>query len=301
MNPLLQDSIPGDFVAAPLDTRIAARYNDLSGRLKQAADYIVSNPFDVATRSLRSVAEESDLAPASFSRLARALGYDSFGALRGDIRIAMDQRVNKRRPDRLKQLTDMQEDSGQGFMRAHFAACADNIHRLADQIDEPALEQVVHRLHAARLVLVMGELASSGVAGQMTYQASLLFDNWRMAGRTGSLLGAELAALGPGDALIIVTKPPFAARAVHAAALARGKGAFVVVITDTHTCPALQHASAQFIIPSESPNFFSSYAASLCFAETLIGMLAGIGSDGSRARIDEVERNSRQLHEVQDG
>ncbi|WP_300035167.1 MurR/RpiR family transcriptional regulator [uncultured Roseobacter sp.] len=286
--------------SARLDSRISAQYSDLSGRLKQAADYVVAHPFDIATRSLRSVAAESRIAPASFSRLARALGYDGFADLRGDIRTAMNHRVNSQ-THRAAQLSNLQSTPQRDFMADHMDACVGNIRSLQARMDPQIMADTVSRLHAARTVKVFGAPGSSGISEQLTYMASLLFDNWQFAGHMGASLGAEIAALTDQDALIVITKRPFAPRSVRAAELARQKGTFVVVITDTHTCPALQHASAQFIIPSDSPNFFSSYTASLFFAETLIGMLAGIGGEASQARIAEVESNNRRLFEVIDG
>lgn len=72
----------------------------------------------------------------------------------------------------------------------------------------------------------------------------------------------------------------------------------MIVITDTHTCPALAHASAHFITPTESQHFFSSYAATLVSCEIMIGMLAGRAGPPARARIADVESRNRRLNEV---
>ena len=95
-----------------------------------------------------------------------------------------------------------------------------------------------------------------------------------------------------------MTKPPFASTAINAAREAHDAGAFVIVITDTHTCPALVFASAQFIVPTESRHFFSSYAATVVLCEGMIGMLAGRAGAPAMARIAEVELRNRRLSEV---
>lgn len=290
----------GQSVAEPLDIRISESYDDLSGKLKQAADYLVENQIDIATRSLRSVAEDSDIAPASFSRLARALGYKDFGALRGDLRTSIGQRVKGATP-RSQQLSTLQNEGTADFSQSFAAACTSNIQALTDSLTAAELNQTVARIHKARSVMVFGALSSTGVAEHLTYMASLLFDNWSMAGRMGASLGAGLAGLDARDALIVLTQSPFSPRAARAAELARENGVFVVVITDSHACPALKYATARFITPSQTPHFFSSYTASLFFVETLIGMLAQIGGEASRSRIAEVELNNRRLQELVDG
>lgn len=287
-------------MAEPLDIRISASYGDLSGKLKQAADYLLDHQIDVATRSLRSVAEQSDIAPASFSRLARALGYADFGALRGDIRTSLGRRVNGPTP-RARQLSTLQAQDQDDFPQSFAQACIDNIHALASSFDTAPLEETVQKLHGARSVMVFGALSSTGVAEHLTYMASLLFDNWSLAGRMGASLGAELAGLDDQDVLVIVTQQPFSPRPVRAAELARESGVHVVVITDSPTCPALKFASAGFITPAKTPHFFSSYTASLFFVETLMGLLARIGGDAARDRIAEVELSNRRLQEVLDG
>ena len=55
-----------------LEERIADRYTDLSGQLRKAADYTMSHPIDVASRSLRNLSQTANVSPATFSRLARA-------------------------------------------------------------------------------------------------------------------------------------------------------------------------------------------------------------------------------------
>ncbi|NHX27941.1 hypothetical protein HA397_28795, partial [Escherichia coli] len=50
-----------------IQEKIAAEYEGLSAKLRDAADFVAENPLDVATRSLRSISASSGLAPATFS------------------------------------------------------------------------------------------------------------------------------------------------------------------------------------------------------------------------------------------
>ncbi|HRJ68673.1 MAG TPA: MurR/RpiR family transcriptional regulator, partial [Beijerinckiaceae bacterium] len=58
----------------PLE-QIRLRLPDLPGRLQDAGRYIVDNEFDAATRSMRDIASAAGLQPATFTRLAQALGH----------------------------------------------------------------------------------------------------------------------------------------------------------------------------------------------------------------------------------
>lgn len=107
-----------------------------------------------------------------------------------------------------------------------------------------------------------------------------------------------MSGLDKRDALLIVTKPPFAVSVIKAARLARALGVFVVVITDTHTCPALESASASFVVSTDSPHFYSSYVSTMFLLEAIVGMVVGRAGVAAQDRIAEVELHNRQLAEV---
>lgn len=282
------------------EQRLAARYDALSARLRDAGDYVTEHPVDVATRSLRSVSQDSGLAPATFSRLARALDYDSFEGLRDAMRRKITRRVNNfaDRAERLQKDHDAASDS---FFAAHSNACLRNVAQMAETVDMEALHATVERLHGARRVMLFGALGSTGVVEYLAYMADFCAENWTLINRAGSSVGSALSDAGPADALLIVTKPPFSQAAVRAAELAHENGVYVAVITDTHACPALRHASTSFIVPTDSPHFYSSYVATMVLLEGLIGMLVSRAGPKAQERIASVEDSNRRLREVSDG
>lgn len=281
------------------EQQLAGRYASLSAKLKEAADFVVSNPIDVATRSLRTISKDANLSPATFSRMSTAVGYDSYEDLREILRLQIEQHGN-RFSQRIEVLQERHAEGDQVFLKQHVLDCGANLEKLAASTDQAMLDMCVDRLHTARRVLVLGALGSTGVAEYLTYMASFIADNWSMAGRMGASLASGLVGMSDRDVLIILTKPPFASNAIHAAREAHQAGAFVIVITDTHTCPALAHASAHFFTSTDSQHFFSSYAATLALCEIMIGMLAGRSGATARARIEKVETSNRRLSEVWD-
>lgn len=282
------------------DQRLAERYDELSTRLKAAGDYIARHPVEVATRSLRAVSQESGVAPATFSRLARALDYDSFEELREAMRSKITRRFDNF-ADRAQRLQAAHGDRSDSFFSAHVAACLRNVEQMAQQMDLKKLDEAVDRLYGAREVLLFGALGSTGVVEYLSYMADFCVDNWRLVSRMGASMGSSLSRVGKRDAVVIITKPPFSDRVVRAAKVAHEQGAYVVVITDTHACPALRTCSASFIVPTESPHFYSSYVATMVLAECMIGMLVGRAGSAAQDRIAEVEESNRRLKEVSDG
>ena len=281
------------------ETRLSERYGELSNSLRHAADYLASNPIDTASRTLRSVSRDSGVSPAAFSRLARALDYADFEELREEMRGAIERKVNNFAA-RAERLHDEHKEGKAFFLDAHLAACQSNLQSFAESVDRRTLEATADRFAAARKVILMGALGSTGVVEYLSYMASFCADNWSMASRMGSSLGGGLTGLDEKDVLLIVTKPPFSCRAIKAAEIAQEQGVYVVLITNTHSCPALKHASVSFIVPTESPHFYSSYVTTMFLVETLIGVLVSRAGPSARTRIAKVESANRLLAEVWD-
>lgn len=276
--------------------RIAAEYAGLSSKLQDAADFVAENPVDVATRSLRAVSASSGLAPATFSRLARALGFKSYEGMRELSRQAVGRKYTSF-SERVDRLQAEEQEAHTPFLLRQATACIDNLRMMGDAIDPARLDDAVSHLLGARQRVLFGVFGSTGIAEYFAYLGNYVLSGWHVAGRNGASVSMAIADLGPQDALVIITKPPFARRAVLAAEMGREQGAYVIVITDTHTCPALKNANAGFIVPTDSPQFFSSYSATIVLIETMIGMLVSRAGPQARARIRDVEERNRRLGE----
>lgn len=287
-------------VSASFDMRLAERFDTLSARLQMAGEYVSRNPVDVATRSLRAVSEDTGLAPATFTRLAQALDYPGFEDLRADVRLTISRQINNF-ADRAERLQQEHGGESSDFFSAHTAACLANIQNLEHQIDTQQLNRAVDHLYAAKQVVVLGALGATGAAEYLSYLAEFCVPNWRLASRMGSSVGATISELGPQDGMIVVTKPPFSATVLRAAKLAHAQGVYVLVITDTPRCPALRNCSASFLVPTESPHFYSSFAATTVLIEAMIGQIVSRAGPEAQARIATIEESNRRLKIVSDG
>ena len=70
------------------------------------------------------------------------------------------------------------------------------------------------------------------------------------------------------------------------------------MITDSHSSPALEFADHGFIVPTESPQFFSSYASTLVLIETIVTMLLARAGDDAEDMIREAENQIHALGET---
>lgn len=270
---------------------IAEHYNELSGALKLAADYIVNNGFAVATRSLRSVASDSDLSPSSFSRLARAIGFCDYESLR---ECARDELANQSNQLAAK-AQQLRNNANQPVLPRQVQACVNNIESMLVDVDEAQLEATVNSLAAAHRVTLIGALSSASFADYFTYLTSWFDGRWCVAGHNGATLASSVGRLTSNDAVVVISKAPYAKRAVLATQMAAERGATIIVITDSHAFPAIKHAQHVFIQKVDSPHFFVSYASTLVLIETLTAMLVSCAGESA---VEEIQNLVDQNHRL---
>ena len=281
-----------------LEERISQSYAGLSDKLQVAATYVAEHPIDVATRSLRAVAATSGVSPATFSRLARALGYDDYEAMREDGRAAVGRKMVpfSKRAQALRATGSGQE--GLTFLHRQAAACIANIEYLDSHISNARLEAAVTALHQARTVLLVGSQGSAGFVDYFGYLAQWFRDGWLVASPGGVTLAGALARMDQRDAILVLSKAPYASRSLRVSKAAKEKGLITVVITDSHAAPVLEFADHPFVVPTESPQFFSSYTATLVLIETIVSLLLARSGSEAEEMIREAEHQIHRLGET---
>lgn len=280
-------------MTSTIEERIGAHYTELSSKLRVAADYVASNPVDVATRSLRSVAQTSGVSPATFSRLARILGFSDYEELREAGRMAVGQRLVPfaERAEKLRK----GDQSAARFFSQQIAASVQNMNLLEQSVSTTQLEDAVIALNSANKVFLIGSLGSAGIVEYFAYQAQFFAQNWAVDGRGGASAASYFAHMETGDAVICLTMTPYAEQSLRAVRVAFESGFKTLVITDSHASPALKYASHQFIVPTETANFFSSYVPAVVLIETLISMLVARVGEEAETRIRATEQKTKML------
>lgn len=282
---------------ASVQASIAEHFDQLSDALKLAADFIVHNGFEVATRSLRSIATESQLSPSSFSRLARAIGYKDYEQLRERAREELASSSNQL----ATKAQQLHEDVDIPLLPRQVNACIANIQSLLLDTDEDKLEAAVDSLAAADKVTIIGSLSSAGFADYFSYLTSWFDGRWVVAGRNGITLASSLSRVQKNDVVIVISKAPYAKRTVLATRMAAERNATIVLLTDSHAFPAIKLAKHVFIQKTDSPHFFSSYAATLVLIETLTGMLLSRAGKQAIKDIQTVVEQNQRLDEISHG
>ena len=270
------------------------RIDALSPQLRRAARFVVDNPEEIATRSLRHVAEIAKLPPPTFSRLARAVGFDSYDALKDRCRAS----VLNRRGDYPAALgAPGIGASGESILVRHAAASIEGVRSLMRDIDEAELESAARLLAGARRVVLIGEMRARAFVDYASYLSDMSLDGWSVIGHAAVSLAAETRDLGPQDAAMVLTMAPYATRSVQTARLVAETGAPLIAITDSRLSPVTAAARHTLVVSERSPLFFPSYVVAALVLEALVGMVVREKGDEAQRRIDETARRCRDLGE----
>ena len=142
--------------AKKLIARIGDTFEALPVELKKAAEYVMSNPNEVAFRSMRSIALAAKVSPSTMVRLARALKLDGFD----DLRAAFQVQLEARNPPFTARARKLRASSARSHWLDRVHALIDeevaSIHAYVHDLDDRKLEKVGAMLTVARRVYVVG-------------------------------------------------------------------------------------------------------------------------------------------------
>jgi len=113
--------------------------------------------------------------------------------------------------------------------------------------------------------------------------------------RDGSLPIDDVAKAGPEDVLVALTFKPYRSEVVDAVSCARAQGAAIVALTDSRSSPIAVAARHAFVVPTETPQFFTSTVAAAALLETL---MAFVIADAAPEVVASIERFHRRRHDL---
>ena len=183
-------------MSAALKELSPERLQALSPQLRKAARYVVDFPGEIATRSQRHAAHVTKLPAPTFTRLAHAVGYDSYDDLREECRKALLNPQTTLADKALALVDAPLEETGKASLFAlHAAAMMRNTRAMLETIDQDMMTDAAHVLANARRVVLIGEMSARGTVDYAAYVANMSLTGWRVLGQpTGKPIRRACAA-----------------------------------------------------------------------------------------------------------
>lgn len=246
-------------------------------------DVMLTHPQLASYAPARVVAALSAVNEATVTRVAQALGFQGWQALRQELRARYLSMLSA------PQVAAEHHDEGGDRFRASLRRDVDSLAMVLRQHKSGVATEIVAAIAQARhtLVVASGSYLSVGLA--MAHNASV-------AGYPTSLLSDPeaianaVARLTEQDTVVIVSFWRMYRSSVLAAEQARAHGSVVCAITDSALSDLARQAHHTLIVPTEGISFMPSLTASMAVVQALVAQLAGIDPQRTAAAMDAAER-----------
>lgn len=274
-----------------LINRIQRDFSGMSAQFQVGARYLIDYPAEVPMASMRQIAIQADVQPATLVRLAQSLGYEGWNALKTVFTQSLRQ-TPKRYADQARQV--IRSTNHHEVLSVAVATQLDNI-RLLEELNGDRLAAAVQLLSKAKHVHVVGFRASFGPAFTLQYLYRLFRPSVSMLRGDAGSLEMELRAIRKGDVLAIIGFSPYSNESLRALQAARQCGTRVLAICDSIVAPIALDADCVLVFATESPSFFPSSAAAVALIEVLVELL--LAKAGKQA-VKDIENAENQLHQT---
>jgi DNA-binding MurR/RpiR family transcriptional regulator len=267
---------------------IQARVHDVLGELPDAqrrvAELAVADPEALAFGTVQSVAERTGTSAPTVVRVAAALGFDGYTALRDAIRVELSTRLRSA-AERLQQPVDAPL-----FTRTRTAELA-NVDQTLAGLDPAQVDRAVALLaDPERRVWIMPSSQLAGVGTRFADELSLIRSRVRVVDGAEFRVHTILAAVQPGDVLVTFDIQRHEAWLVRAQRAAVARGAVPIAVTDRLPCSLELTGGEALTFSCETPGPFESQVGAVIVANLLVNGVVDLDRSGLAERVDVLEQ-----------
>lgn len=278
---------------------LRAKLPGLTSKQRSIAEYILAAPEEAAYLSLKELSRQAGASEVSVLRLCKALGFDSYVALKEALRAHTLETLRAVAPPAF-----LSKNSGRGpgtREESLRAICGDDLRNLNEMIsglDANRLFACARGLLAAEEVLVFAHDGSKIFADYLCYRLNFL-----RVKAVGVKLGdsdtvqTALARLKKTDYVILLSFPPYHLPVFNVASYCRYRGTPILAITDSMDSPAAGEDGDVFLCRTSARYFYNSQVATVSFINILTSCMAvEMG-----ARFDEILAEEQDVSDFMRG
>lgn len=254
-----------------LATLIEIQWPQLTPNQQKIADYVLANPFPVATMGIEELAGSTETSAATITRFVKALGLNGYAEFRAhavqgyQALLQPVENIDRARHNPPAQVAD------EAFQNA-----IDLLQIIAQQANSPVWENITQRIMNAQRVAFLGFGISSNL---LQYLADKIVPFTKaqiiLTGAGGmERIAQKIVGMGPEDLMIAMALPRYSQDTLDFMKQARGRGVYVIALTDGAHSPLCALSHEQILVPAGHPVLHSSAIAAMAAFETIVAILA---------------------------
>lgn len=269
--------------------RLQSKYAEMPTQFQISARYLIDHPGDVPIASMRTIATQAGVQPATLVRLAQSLGYAGWSGLKDVFVQSLRQapmaytkqaEAVVRQRDPMAMLTQVNQAQARSVMNLQ-------------ELNATAMPEAVELLVKAKRVYVAGFRASHAPAFTFYYLYRLFRPSVSMLRSEAGTLEMELRALQAGDVVVLTAFAPYSNEIVRVYEAAIESGCQVIALCDSRVAPIALESRCNLIFGTEVPSFFPSSTAAIALVEGLIEQI--LARTGKKA-LSGLQSAENQLH-----
>lgn len=269
--------------------------SELTNKQRTIANYILAAPDEVAYLSLKELSLRVKASEVSILRLCRAVGLESFVALKKLLREHNSRQLRRAAAPAFLSRKEAAHANDRNAVLA--SVCQDelyNIQEMINGLDPAALFYCTQVLLQANEVAVFAHDASYLFAEYLAYRLNFLRikSSSIKIGDSDSVQTA-LARLDKNDYVILISFPPYHQPTVNLVNYCRYRGIRMMTITDSMDSPAATEDSSVFLCRTAARYFYNSQAATASF----INILSSAIAQELGPRFDELLEQEREVND----
>lgn len=255
-----------------LQDEIRQRYDNLSKRLKQVAQYVLDNNNSIVFDTVATIAERANVPPSTLIRFANAFGFAGFNEMKQIFRENLMEETSNytERLQLSRRLDEHEQQETSGDILSIFAqANSQALQKLAAQTSEAQLKQAVDILNNANNIFIIGLKRSFSIACYLDYALHHLDCRSFVINGLGGMFDEQLSQVKKDDAVVAISFSPYAQETLNIMNITAQKGIKQIAITDSQISPLLAFSDVSFVIKEAQVKGFRSQCASMTLVQTL--------------------------------
>ena len=235
-----------------LQNEIRTRYDSLSKRLKQVAQYVLDNHNSVVFDTVATISERAGVPPSTLIRFANAFGFSGFNEMKQIFRENLMEETASytERLQLFRQLepSQDQQESAVDILNIFAQANHQALQQLANQTSAEQLQTAVEILNQANNIFIVGLKRSFSIACYLDYALHHLDCRSFVINGLGGMFDEQLSQVKPGDAVVAISFSPYAKETLEIMNTTSQRGIRQIAITDSQISPLIAFSDVSFVI-----------------------------------------------------
>ncbi|MCI7479544.1 MurR/RpiR family transcriptional regulator [[Pasteurella] aerogenes] len=261
-----------------LQNEIRTRYDSLSKRLKQVAQYVLDNHNSVVFDTVATISERAGVPPSTLIRFANAFGFSGFNEMKQIFRENLMEETASytERLQLFRQLepSQDQQESAVDILNIFAQANHQALQQLANQTSAEQLQTAVEILNQANNIFIVGLKRSFSIACYLDYALHHLDCRSFVINGLGGMFDEQLSQVKSGDAVVAISFSPYAKETLEIMNTTSQRGIRQIAITDSQISPLIAFSDVSFVIKEAQVRGFRSQCATMTLVQTLAIALA---------------------------